>query len=478
MDEKKTFGAYILHRRKELGMTQKEFAAKLYVTESAVSKWERGLSYPDITLLRSICAVLDITEHELLTGSEDSEHRTAERLARRYLKASGRWRAVQYLVYGAIVFGCFLGNLLSEHALSWFWIALTACMTAASVTLAPSVFAMKMQTERLAVPLSAALFTGSLVLLLVSGCAYSGGDWYAVGASGALLGVSALMLPFLMKKLPLGEFWQGRKLSLWLLINTALLLLLLLASCVWSGGNWFAVAAVGTLFGLGFVVLPVLLAQMPLPEKLKTRRISLFLAVQTALLLLLIYVSCICTGGDWFVIASVSTLFGLGFFMLPVLLKQILPPPFSWQKALLYFALQTFGLFAVLICADWYSGASVFWDVSLPIALLCLALPWGVMLICRYLPSSCLLRASAALLWTNAWIWLMPKGIESVLIRAFGVGQADSSFTPWRLNIPYDFSVWTGPQAAYNVFAILLFTLLGAALLLAAADVLKRRKQQ
>ena len=44
-DKKKTFGAYILQRRKELGMTQKAFAEKLYVTESAVSKWERGVAY-------------------------------------------------------------------------------------------------------------------------------------------------------------------------------------------------------------------------------------------------------------------------------------------------------------------------------------------------------------------------------------------------------------------------------------------------
>ena len=55
MDGKKTFGAFVLRRRKELGMTQKEFAQRLFVTESAVSKWERGLSYPDITMLRSIC---------------------------------------------------------------------------------------------------------------------------------------------------------------------------------------------------------------------------------------------------------------------------------------------------------------------------------------------------------------------------------------------------------------------------------------
>lgn len=45
MEHKKTFGMFILQRRRELGMTQKEFASLLFVTESAVSKWERGVSH-------------------------------------------------------------------------------------------------------------------------------------------------------------------------------------------------------------------------------------------------------------------------------------------------------------------------------------------------------------------------------------------------------------------------------------------------
>ena len=77
MENKKTFGAYICRRRKELGLTQREFADRLFVTESAVSKWERGMSYPDITLIRDICAILQVSEHELLTASEDVEARTA-----------------------------------------------------------------------------------------------------------------------------------------------------------------------------------------------------------------------------------------------------------------------------------------------------------------------------------------------------------------------------------------------------------------
>ena len=43
-DSKKSFGEFITQRRRALGLTQREFADKLFVTNSAVSKWERGVS--------------------------------------------------------------------------------------------------------------------------------------------------------------------------------------------------------------------------------------------------------------------------------------------------------------------------------------------------------------------------------------------------------------------------------------------------
>lgn len=72
MDAKKT-GKFISENRKKHGMSQKELADKLSITDKAISKWERGISFPDISMLIPISKVLDISLYDLLTGGEDNE---------------------------------------------------------------------------------------------------------------------------------------------------------------------------------------------------------------------------------------------------------------------------------------------------------------------------------------------------------------------------------------------------------------------
>ncbi len=62
------FGAFLSRLRKEKGMTQKELAEKLYVSDKAVSKWERGLSLPDIALLQPLAALMEVSVTEMLCG--------------------------------------------------------------------------------------------------------------------------------------------------------------------------------------------------------------------------------------------------------------------------------------------------------------------------------------------------------------------------------------------------------------------------
>lgn len=70
MDAVKT-GCLIAERRKQLNMTQKELAQKLHVSAQAVSKWERGLSFPDIALLEPLAQQLDLTVSEVLSGNRN-----------------------------------------------------------------------------------------------------------------------------------------------------------------------------------------------------------------------------------------------------------------------------------------------------------------------------------------------------------------------------------------------------------------------
>ena len=71
-------------KRQEKNLTQKELADLLFVSPSAISKWEKDVAHPDITLLPTLSQILDVTEHELITASVDSEHQKEKAQARKW----------------------------------------------------------------------------------------------------------------------------------------------------------------------------------------------------------------------------------------------------------------------------------------------------------------------------------------------------------------------------------------------------------
>lgn len=72
MDRIKT-GELIAAARKEKGLTQKELAQKLHISDRAVSKWERGAGFPDISLLEPLADALDLQVLDLLRGERTEE---------------------------------------------------------------------------------------------------------------------------------------------------------------------------------------------------------------------------------------------------------------------------------------------------------------------------------------------------------------------------------------------------------------------
>ena len=69
------FGKYIAGKRKTLGMTQKQLAEKLNMSDKSVSKWERGICLPDVSVYMELCEILGISINEFLAGEDiDAEN--------------------------------------------------------------------------------------------------------------------------------------------------------------------------------------------------------------------------------------------------------------------------------------------------------------------------------------------------------------------------------------------------------------------
>jgi len=71
--DKETFGKFIANMRREKNMTQHDLAGQLHVTNTAVSKWERGISYPDLSLFESLAQVLGLTVSELMACQKSAK---------------------------------------------------------------------------------------------------------------------------------------------------------------------------------------------------------------------------------------------------------------------------------------------------------------------------------------------------------------------------------------------------------------------
>lgn len=109
MDAKIT-GCFIAQLRKELGLTQKELAEKLEVTDKAISRWETGKGLPDTSLLKPLAEIFGVSVGELLSGKrmDDSQiksqadHIILESLS--YEESQEKWKGIlRYVFWGILV---------------------------------------------------------------------------------------------------------------------------------------------------------------------------------------------------------------------------------------------------------------------------------------------------------------------------------------------------------------------------------------
>ena len=109
--DKEKLGLFVSQLRKEQNMTQKELAEKLGVTDKAVSKWERGLSFPDISLLEPLADTFHISVMELLQGKHLPEENTNEALSD-LLKISDSEIRKKHVISKSIIILCCVSLML------------------------------------------------------------------------------------------------------------------------------------------------------------------------------------------------------------------------------------------------------------------------------------------------------------------------------------------------------------------------------
>ncbi len=249
MTDKKTFGSFIKAKRIEKNYSQKDLAELLFVTEGAVSKWERGISYPDITLVADICRVLDISEHEFITASTDTETRKMKQEAKKFRTIRGAWFWIPTISYAVALVVCFICNLAVNHTLSWFFIVLSSLVCAYSFI--PTVTSFFKTKKFLAFTATTYL---SIVLLLFTCAVYTNGmSWLLTACIGVLMGYVLIFLPILLSK---------SKLSLYRFIISfavvfVLTILLLLNVNIWNPFSLVPAILMATYAFLPFIFCPV-----------------------------------------------------------------------------------------------------------------------------------------------------------------------------------------------------------------------------
>jgi len=343
MENKKTFGEFIYKKRKEANLTQREFADMLYVTESAVSKWERGVSYPDITLIKPICEILNISEHELIIASNDLQKNNELIDAKKFRNIRSLYVYTLLIIYGLALFSCFVINLAVQHKLSWFFIVFGSVLVAFTLTLLPVL-----------VKKNKGLIT-------------------LIGVFGS--------------------------------IN-----LLLLISNIYSGGNWFFITFVALLFSFSIVFLPLVINNIDFKY---------------------------------------------------VLTKLKLPITIDKHRTLVIFIIDTLLLILLLGSSSIYNNSQSFFTVSIPVVSYLLILPWTMMIVIRYAKINGLFKTSISLFLVAIYSTLTNGIIKMILERK-----------PFEL-YPINLSVWTVDYINGNIVIITLFVITFIGLLFAIGGIIK-----
>ena len=122
--KKDTFGNMVAVLRKQKGMTQLELAEKMGVTDKAVSKWERDLSFPDVSSLPKLAEILEVSVDELMQVKAELKEDTTKKKIDEIIDVA--FKGVALAMGIAVVVLSLMKQLEIESAITMLGIGLTS----------------------------------------------------------------------------------------------------------------------------------------------------------------------------------------------------------------------------------------------------------------------------------------------------------------------------------------------------------------
>ena len=153
MDQLK-IGRFIAERRKQKDLTQMQLSEKLGITDKAISKWERGITMPDSSIMLELCDILGISVNELLSGEKISMENNNQKNEQLLLEMAKElenknktiWssmRAIMIISITALFAGIFIAAFLIPEGVWQLVTILGVCI----VFLIPCFYALKLEVS-------------------------------------------------------------------------------------------------------------------------------------------------------------------------------------------------------------------------------------------------------------------------------------------------------------------------------------------
>ena len=118
-------GKYISEKRKNLGMTQKQLAEKIGMSDKSVSKWERGICLPDVSLYFDLCSILGISINEFLAGEdivhENIEKKSEENIISVVTDSKRKQKSLKYIICALLILSILTTAVIATSLYRAYW---------------------------------------------------------------------------------------------------------------------------------------------------------------------------------------------------------------------------------------------------------------------------------------------------------------------------------------------------------------------